>query len=110
MTHNSRNFRLYDPKRCSLRGEVSGHRGTVISCCYAESVGQLATCAADMAVCLWDPTHLSLRNRLSAKDVQLCLQWDSRGSSLFSGSIDGTLSRWDLQNMCLADTRRGGHK
>ena len=29
------------------------------------------------------------------QDVQLCLQWDSLSRSLFSGAIDGTLSRWD---------------
>ena len=31
----------------------------------------------------------------SRQDVQLCLQWDSVSRSLFSGAIDGTLSRWD---------------
>eukprot|EP00438_Fugacium_kawagutii_P009546 Skav232327 [mRNA] locus=scaffold2697:354817:358597:- [translate_table: standard] len=30
-------------------------------------------------------------------DVQLCLQWDSLSRSLFSGAIDGTLSRWDAR-------------
>eukprot|EP00929_Paragymnodinium_shiwhaense_P086097 TRINITY_DN46596_c0_g1_i1.p1 TRINITY_DN46596_c0_g1~~TRINITY_DN46596_c0_g1_i1.p1 ORF type:complete len:1212 (-),score=216.11 TRINITY_DN46596_c0_g1_i1:42-3587(-) len=110
MCKESRKFRLYNPKRCTVRNEVSGHRGTVINCCYVEPFGQIATTSADMTICLWDSTHLGLRNRLSTKDVQLCLQWDNQSNGLFSGSIDGTLYRWDLQEMCLSDTRRGQHK
>merc|ERR1719387_3449916 len=51
-----------------------------------------------------------MRNRVSTKDVQLCLEWDDTANALFSGSIDGSLSRWDLENMCLSDTRKGHHK
>merc|ERR1719456_102725 len=110
MSHNSRKFRLYDPKKCTLRHEVAGHRGTVINCCYVDSLQQVATTAADMTICLWDSNHLGLRNRMSTKDVQLCLQWSPTAESLFSGLIDGTLNRWDLQSMCLGDARRGHHK
>mmetsp|Transcript_13671 Transcript_13671/g.21538 ORF Transcript_13671/g.21538 Transcript_13671/m.21538 type:complete len:1188 (-) Transcript_13671:92-3655(-) len=106
LSHNSRKFRLYDPKRCTVRHEVSGHRGTVINCCYVDAFNQIATTSADMTICLWDPTHLGLRNRMSTKEVQLCLQWDPISNCLFSGSIEGTMSRWDLNYMCLADTRR----
>ena len=42
--------------------------------------------------------------------MQLCLQWDGLSRSLFSGAIDGTLSRWDLNSMTLADLRKGNHK
>ncbi|CAL1148966.1 unnamed protein product [Cladocopium goreaui] len=94
LSRGSRNFRLYDPKRCILKDTVPGHRGTVINCCYVDAWSQIATTAADMTICFWD-SHLQLRNRLAAKDVQLCLQWDSVSRSLFSGAIDGTLSRWD---------------
>jgi len=110
LSHNSWRFRLYDPKRCTLKNEVPGHRGTVINCCFVDALNQIATTSADRTICLWDSAHLKLRSRMSTKDVQLCLQWDGLSNSLFSGSIDGTLSRWDLQNMCLADTRRGQHK
>jgi len=110
LSHNSRRFRLYDSLKCSITHEVGGHRGTVVNCCYVDSLAQIATTSADMTICLWDSVHLGLRNRLSAKDVQLCLQWEKNTGSLFSGSIDGTLSRWDLNNMCLADTRKGQHK
>lgn len=109
LSRGSRNFRLYDPKRCILKDTVPGHRGTVINCCYVDAWSQIATTAADMTICFWD-SHLQLRNRLAAKDVQLCLQWDSLSRSLFSGAIDGTLSRWDLNNMTLADLRKGNHK
>ncbi|CAE8592582.1 unnamed protein product, partial [Polarella glacialis] len=109
LSHNSRSFRLYDPKRCVVKNEVSGHRGTVINCCYVDPFQQIATTSADMTICLWD-SHLGLRNRMAAKDVQLCLQWDGLSRSLFSGSIDGTLSRWDLQNMSLADSRKSHKK
>lgn len=109
LSRGSRNFRLYDPKRCILKDTVPGHRGTVINCCYVDAWSQIATTAADMTICFWD-SHLQLRNRLAAKDVQLCLQWDSVSRSLFSGAIDGTLSRWDLNNMTLADLRKGNHK
>eukprot|EP00435_Cladocopium_sp_Y103_P061849 s1247_g23.t1 len=109
LSRGSRNFRLYDPKRCILKDTVPGHRGTVINCCYVDAWTQIATTAADMTICFWD-SHLQLRNRLAAKDVQLCLQWDSVSRSLFSGAIDGTLSRWDLNNMTLADLRKGNHK
>ncbi|CAK9027817.1 unnamed protein product [Durusdinium trenchii] len=94
LSRGSRQFRLYDPKRCVLKDTVHGHRGTVINCCYVDAWSQIATTAADMTICFWD-SHLQLRNRLAAKDVQLCLQWDSLSRSLFSGAIDGTLSRWD---------------
>eukprot|EP00931_Biecheleriopsis_adriatica_P117532 TRINITY_DN93038_c0_g1_i1.p1 TRINITY_DN93038_c0_g1~~TRINITY_DN93038_c0_g1_i1.p1 ORF type:complete len:1183 (+),score=279.83 TRINITY_DN93038_c0_g1_i1:19-3567(+) len=109
LSHNSRSFRLYDPKRCVVKNEVSGHRGTVINCCYVDAFSQIATTSADMTICFWD-SHLSLRNRMAAKDVQLCLQWDGLSRNLFSGSIDGTLSRWDLSNMSLADSKKGSHK
>ena len=44
--------------------------------------------------------HLKIASGISShfpsrQDVQLCLQWDSVSRSLFSGAIDGTLSRWD---------------
>jgi WD40 repeat protein len=110
LSHNSRHFRLYDPKRCTVRNEVAGHRGTVINCCFVDAFHQIATTGADMTICLWDTTHLGLRNRLSTKEVQLCLQWDNHSKSLFSGSIDGTLSRWDLNGMCLTDAQKGKHK
>lgn len=110
LSHNSWRFRLYDPKRCVVKHEVSGHRGTVVNCCYVDVFDQIATTSADMTVCLWDAQQLKLRNRMSTKEVQLCVQFDALSNSLFSGSIDGTLSRWDLQHMCLADTRRGQHK
>jgi WD40 repeat protein len=110
MSHNSRKFRLYDPKKCTLRHEVVGHRGTVINCCYVDSFNQIATTGADMTICLWDTSHLGLRNRLSTKDVQLCLQWCDQANSLFSGAIDGTLNRWDLHEMSLAEQRKGHHK
>mmetsp|Transcript_11200 Transcript_11200/g.25514 ORF Transcript_11200/g.25514 Transcript_11200/m.25514 type:complete len:1185 (+) Transcript_11200:55-3609(+) len=110
LAHNSRRFRLYDPVRCSITHEVSGHRGTVVNCCFVDAFSQIATTSADMTICLWDSVHLGLRNRLSAKDVQLCLQWEKTTGSLFTGSIDGALSRWDLNHMCLADTRKGQHK
>jgi len=106
MSHNSRRFRVYDPKRCTVRNDVAGHRGTVINCCYVDTFSQIATTSADMTICLWDSQHLGLRNRMSTKEVQLCLQWDPVSNSLFSGSIEGTMSRWDLNYMCLADTRR----
>ncbi|CAJ1439977.1 unnamed protein product [Effrenium voratum] len=109
LSRGSRSFRLYEPKRCALQHQVSGHRGTVINCCYVDAWAQIATTAADMTICFWD-SHLQLRNRLAAKDVQLCLQWDTVSRSLFSGAIDGTLSRWDLNNMTLADLRKGNHK
>lgn len=109
LSRGSRQFRLYDPKRCVLKDTVHGHRGTVINCCYVDAWSQIATTAADMTICFWD-SHLQLRNRLAAKDVQLCLQWDSLSRSLFSGAIDGTLSRWDLNSMTLADLRKGNHK
>jgi WD40 repeat protein len=106
MSHNSRRFRLYDPKRCTVRHDVPGHRGTVINCCYVDAYSQIATTSADMTICLWDSQHLGLRNRMSTKEVQLCLQWDPVSNSLFSGSIEGTMSRWDLSQMCLTDTRK----
>jgi len=106
LSHNSRRFRLYDPKRCTVKHDVAGHRGTVINCCYVDAFSQIATTSADMTICLWDSQHLGLRNRMSTKEVQLCLQWDPISNSLFSGSIEGTLSRWDMDNMCLADTKR----
>lgn len=106
LSHNSRRFRLYDPKRCTVRHDVAGHRGTVVNCCFVDAFSQIATTSADMTICLWDSQHLGLRNRMSTKEVQLCLQWDPISNSLFSGSIEGTMSRWDLQNMCLADTRK----
>eukprot|EP00928_Gymnodinium_smaydae_P053668 TRINITY_DN3759_c1_g1_i2.p1 TRINITY_DN3759_c1_g1~~TRINITY_DN3759_c1_g1_i2.p1 ORF type:complete len:1336 (-),score=255.21 TRINITY_DN3759_c1_g1_i2:128-4009(-) len=108
LTRDARRFRLYDPKRWTIRNEVVGHRGTVINACYVNALSQLATTGADMTICLWDSQHLGLRNRMSTKELQLCLQWDDNSNSLFSGSIDGTLSRWDLTQMCLADTRKGG--
>jgi len=109
LSRGSRSFRLYEPKRCTLKHNVPGHRGSVINCCYVDAWSQIATTAADMTICFWD-SHLQLRNRLAAKDVQLCLQWDNVSRSLFSGAIDGTLSRWDLNNMTLADIRKGNHK
>eukprot|EP00930_Biecheleria_cincta_P003503 TRINITY_DN104439_c0_g1_i1.p1 TRINITY_DN104439_c0_g1~~TRINITY_DN104439_c0_g1_i1.p1 ORF type:complete len:1163 (-),score=173.88 TRINITY_DN104439_c0_g1_i1:432-3920(-) len=109
LSHNSRSFRLYDPKRCVVKKEVAGHRGTVINCCYVDTWSQIATTSADMTICFWDPNQ-GLRNRMAAKDVQLCLQWDRISRNLFSGSIDGTLSRWDLHSMSLADARKGHHK
>jgi len=110
MSQNDRHFRLYDPRRCTVRHDVAGHRGTVVNCCYVDEIGQIATTSADMTVCLWDGQQLTLRNRMPAKDVQLCLQWDANSRSLFSGSIDGTLSRWDIDNMCLAETSRKSKK
>ncbi|CAE7594193.1 unnamed protein product [Symbiodinium natans] len=109
LSRGSRSFRLYEPKRCTLKHMVPGHRGSVINCCYVDAWSQIATTAADMTICFWD-SHLQLRNRLAAKDVQLCLQWDNISRSLFSGAIDGTLSRWDLNSMTLADIRKGNHK
>lgn len=110
LSQNSRSFRLYDPKKCVVKQEIPAlHRGTVINCCYVDAFSQIATTSADMTICLWD-SHLGLRNRMAAKDVQLCLQWDGLSRSLFSGSIDGTLSRWDMQTMSLADCRKGHKK
>lgn len=109
-TSSSRNFRLYDPNRCTLKQEVSGHRGNVLSCCYVDSHAQIATAATDTSICMWDSTSLKLRNRMLAKEMQLCLQYDSVSRCLFSGSPDGTLNCWDLQNMCLAEVRKGQHK
>jgi WD40 repeat protein len=110
MQRESRKFKLYDPKRCTLKNEVVGHRGTVINCCFVDAFSQIATTSADMTVCLWDSVNLGLRNRMSTKEVQLCLCWDENSKSLFSGAIDGALSRWDLQHMTLSDTRKGAHK
>merc|ERR1719284_96055 len=110
MNKDSRTFRLYNPTRFNYRTPTSSHRGTVINCCFIDAFSQIATTSADMTICLWDSEQLGLRNRMSTKDVQLCLQWDGHSKSLFSGSIDGTLTRWDLQEMCVSDTRRGQHK
>lgn len=106
LTHNCRSFRLYEPKRCTVRKEVFGHRGTVVNCCYVGQLGQIATTGADLTICLWDAGHLGLRNRLSTKEVQLCVQWDAATQSLFSGSIDGTLSCWDISTVSMVDCKR----
>mmetsp|Transcript_41764 Transcript_41764/g.135083 ORF Transcript_41764/g.135083 Transcript_41764/m.135083 type:complete len:1182 (+) Transcript_41764:195-3740(+) len=113
LSHKTRGFRLYDPARCTVKQEVSGHRGhrgSLVNCCYVRGLNQIATTGADMSICLWDQSSLGLRNRLTAKDVQLCLCGSTGSDSLFSGAIDGTLSRWDLSNMCLSETRKGQHK
>ncbi|CAD7963144.1 unnamed protein product [Amoebophrya sp. A25] len=107
----SRKFRIYDPKRLTLKAEVSGHRGSVITCAYIEPMAQLATCASDMTICLWDATSMKLRSRIVCRDVQICLCYHASvdPSCLYSGSIDGTLSKWHLTTLSLKESRRG-HK
>lgn len=113
LSHRSRGFRLYDPHRCTVKQEVQGnwgHKGALVNCCYVDGLGQIATTSADMTICMWDSASLGLRNRMTAKDVQLSLCGSAAMDSLFSGAIDGTLSRWDTSNMCLSETRKGQHK
>eukprot|EP00928_Gymnodinium_smaydae_P025938 TRINITY_DN20516_c2_g1_i1.p1 TRINITY_DN20516_c2_g1~~TRINITY_DN20516_c2_g1_i1.p1 ORF type:complete len:1035 (+),score=259.34 TRINITY_DN20516_c2_g1_i1:154-3105(+) len=103
--HSSHAFRFYDPKRLSLVREVRGHRGTVVNCCHVAPMAQVATASVDLSVCLWDESSFKLRSRMATQDVQLCLQYEARSRSLFSGSIGGTLSRWDLEGLCMADAK-----
>lgn len=108
-SRDSSSFRLYSPRRL-VKTDVHGHRGTVINCCFVDPLNQIATCSADMTICLWDAASASLRSRNSTKDVQLCLQWDTNSDTLFSGSIDGTLSCWDLKDPGLKDAKRNPQK
>ncbi|CAD7963834.1 unnamed protein product [Amoebophrya sp. A120] len=107
----SRKFRIYDPKKLHLKAEVAGHRGSVITCIYVEPMDQIATCAADMTICLWDSNSLKLRSRVVCRDVQICLAYNSQvdPSCIYSGSIDGTVSKWDLTTLALKDSRKA-HK
>lgn len=108
-SRDSKSFRLYSATRL-VKTDVHGHRGAAINCCYVDTINQIATTAADMTICLWDAASTQLRSRISAKDVQLCVQWDSTSESLFSGAIDGTLSCWDIQGPALKDCKRSPSK
>eukprot|EP00397_Hematodinium_sp_SG-2012_P005850 GEMP01005874.1.p1 GENE.GEMP01005874.1~~GEMP01005874.1.p1 ORF type:complete len:1039 (+),score=230.37 GEMP01005874.1:57-3173(+) len=110
ISHHSNKFSVYDPKKLTFRQEVSGHRGSVTAGTYCDAMGQFVTTGADLQLCFWDSVSLGLRNRLSSKDVQLCLAYSHTDQGLYSGSVDGTLYRWDLENMCLAEGRKGVHK
>eukprot|EP00927_Polykrikos_kofoidii_P038230 TRINITY_DN32542_c0_g1_i1.p1 TRINITY_DN32542_c0_g1~~TRINITY_DN32542_c0_g1_i1.p1 ORF type:complete len:994 (+),score=135.24 TRINITY_DN32542_c0_g1_i1:102-3083(+) len=110
LSAGSQRFRLYDPKRCTIKDEVAGHRSSVVSCCYVGFNEQLATTSVDQSVCLWDAASLRLRSRISAKEIQLCVQYDAQSSNLFTGSVSGSLCRWDLNNVCLRDSRPGQHR
>jgi len=109
--NNTRKFRIYDPKKLALRYEVGGHRGSVINCCYVDSLDQLTTCAADMTICFWDAVTFKLRSRIVCKDVQLCIAYSSLADPayLYSGSIDGTITKWDLAKLSLFEARKA-HK
>ena len=70
-SYNSKSFRVYEPKRLTWKHEVHGHRGSVINCCYIGTLELLATCAADMTICLWDCGMFKLRSRIVCKEVRL---------------------------------------
>lgn len=85
VNRNSRSFRVYDPVSLRLRHEVFGHRGSVITSTYCSALGQLVTTGADLQLCFWDSVKLEMRNRLSCKDIQLCVASGTSGETAQPG-------------------------
>uniref|UniRef100_A0A0G4F186 Uncharacterized protein n=1 Tax=Chromera velia CCMP2878 TaxID=1169474 RepID=A0A0G4F186_9ALVE len=97
----AKTFKLYDPHTCTIKKDVSGHRGSAITACHVGSYGQVATSAADMSVCLWSADTMTLRQRIACQDVQMCLQWMGEGGAagrelLATGATNGIVTLWDL--------------
>lgn len=90
-------FRIYDPRRISVKSEVSGHRSTVTSCCYVNTeFEEIATASADLSIRMWNPFTFRQTSKIVTKEVQLCLAWPEQGRSVFGGSEDGSVCRFDL--------------
>jgi WD40 repeat protein len=112
MNHGTRSFRVLGPKALELRATIEGHRASVLNCCWVGAgLGLIATCGADKTLCFWDPSSsYSIRARLPTREIQHCLAWgEDRPTQLYTGSLTGTLTRWDLPTMSAVEVHKGAH-
>eukprot|EP00743_Colponemidia_sp_Colp-15_P010004 GILK01010980.1.p1 GENE.GILK01010980.1~~GILK01010980.1.p1 ORF type:complete len:1243 (+),score=229.20 GILK01010980.1:96-3824(+) len=100
LERDSRKFKVYDPRNAHLLGDVSGHRGAVLDVEHITDYEFIATCSNDLTIAFWDPVTFNLRQRLSTADLQICLQWSPQHKVLYSGTVDGNIRRWDVDNLC----------
>jgi WD40 repeat protein len=84
--------------------ELKGHLGRLTA--MAASGQTLATCSEDSTVILWDLKQLGQLGTLAVGSRVWCGAFSDRGASFLTGSEDGMLRRWAVNNgMCEAETR-----
>jgi len=91
--------------------DVTTHRDWATELALSANGAMLATCSKeDPRVRLWDAETLELISDLGRhNDQALAVEFTPDGRFLFSGSLDGTVKKWDVQSgECVFTERFGG--
>ena len=86
---------------------MSGHHGVVLTAEYIDGPNYLATSSTDLTVKFWDCHTYNLRQQMPTTTVQTALLWNTQYQRLYSASIQGVVSIWDIDNLKLKHEMNG---
>jgi WD40 repeat protein len=96
---------LYSPLDGSHMGKLAGHTGWISALVPRDAAGLvLASCSEDGTVMFWDLERMACTGMLTVGSRVWCGAYCVEGRSFLSGSDDGILRRWHLDNgQCVSE-------
>jgi WD40 repeat protein len=89
-------FKIIDPHTRQTKAVVTGHSGAILAATSVPSHKYIATSDLSNTISFWDVFEYKKRQCLPTKEAHTVLQWDSKHSVLYSGTITGKIHAWDV--------------
>ena len=93
-------IRIFDIDSGELSHEIKAHEAGIKKVACSPANGNILSAAYDQRIVIWDAETLQNKVELTAHPGtwERSFNWSAQGESVYAGTFDGTVVRWDAQS------------
>jgi hypothetical protein len=103
---NRKSWALFHTDGTMFR-ELHGHHSRVINIGHLPSAEMLVSSSSDRSVVFWSLKSYSIIKRTYFGSIHMVFYWSEVFLTFFSGSLDGTVHKWDMMDLHVQVKMRG---
>jgi len=105
LERNSSYFKVYDGNNMSLIKNKLAHKGSILAADYYQDENKndlIVTTSDDLTINFWEASSLTLKQRISTPEMQLCVRyvnWNNGPSLIYTGGCDALIHYYDAKTL-----------
>jgi len=98
-------FKVYDANTMTLIKNKLAHKGAILAADYYQDENKndlIVTTSDDLTINFWEATSLTLKQRISTPEMQLCVKyvnWNNGPSLIYTGGCDALIHYYDSKTL-----------